>query len=90
MRASARAVARTGPRRQYGRLEFDAEFVGAYMRDAISRGGYRAALDYYGRMRARTTQSSIRRIRARGWLLGGLALDEEMPGWMKEGGRICA
>ena len=74
---------------QYGRLEFDAEFVGAYMRDAISRGGYRAALDYYGRMRARTTQSSIHRIRARGWLLGRLALDEEMPGWMKEA-RSCS
>ena len=83
------AVAATSLQGRYGRLEFDAEFAGAYMRDAISRGGYRAALDYYGRMRAKTTQSSIHRIRARGWLLGRLALDGEMPGWVKEA-RSCS
>ena len=56
------AVAATSLRGRYGRPEFDAEFAGAYTRDAISRGCYRAAPDYYGRMRAKTTQSPIHRI----------------------------
>ena len=73
---------------KHGRPELDAEFVGTYMRDAISRGGYRKALVYYGGTRAKRTKLREHRLRARGWLLGRLSPDEWAAGWMKEA-RTC-
>ena len=89
MPVPAKAVAGTSLQGQYGRLELDAEFRGEYMRDAISRGGYRAALDHYEKTKAATHQLSIHRLRARGWLLGRLALDDGVAEWMEEA-RACS
>lgn len=82
-------MAGTSLQGQYGRMELDAEFRGEYMRDAISRGGYRAALDHYERTKAKTHQLSIHQLRARGWLLGRLALDDGVAEWMEEA-RSCS
>ena len=59
------------------------------MRDAISRGGYRKALDYYGGARAKRTKMREHRLRARGWLLGRLYPDTGMAEWVKEA-RTCS
>lgn len=82
-------MAETRLQGQYGRLELDAEFMGEYMRDAISHGGYRAALDHYEGTEAATPQLLIHRLRARGWLLGRLALDDGVAEWMEEA-RACS
>ena len=82
-------MARARLQEQYDRPELDAEFVGTYMRDAISRGGYRRALDYYGGVRAKRSEPRAHRLRARGWLLGRLSPDEWEAGWMKEA-RACS
>ena len=81
-------MARARLQEQYDRPELDAEFVGTYMRDAISRGGYRKALDYYGGARAKRTKLREHRLRARGWLLGRLSPDEWAAGWVREA-RTC-
>ena len=78
-----------GAREQYDRPELDAEFVGHYMRDAISRGGYRAALDYYGGARAKRSEPPTHRLRAQGWLLGRLSPDAWKSEWMEEA-RTCS
>ena len=59
------------------------------MRDAISRGGYRAALDYYGGARAKRSEPPTHRLRARGWLLGRLSPDAWKSEWMEEA-RTCS
>ena len=82
-------MARARLQEQHGRPELDAEFVGTYMRDAISRGGYRKALVYYGGTRAKRTKLREHRLRARGWLLGRLSPDEWAAGWMGEA-RACS
>ena len=82
-------MASAGAREQYDRPELDAEFVGHYMRDAISRGGYRAALDYYGGARAKRSEPPMHRLRAQGWLLGRLSPDAWKSEWM-EGARACS
>ena len=82
-------MARARLQEQYGRPVLDDEFIGTYMRDAISRGGYRKALDYYSGARAKRTKMREHRLRARGWLLGRLYPDTGMAEWVKEA-RTCS
>ena len=67
------------------RLELDSKMVGTYMRDAIGRGGYREALEYYGSDESKKSDRPWRRFKARGWLLGRLGHYAQMSGWLEEG-----
>ena len=81
-------VARSAPaaalRALYARPELDDDHVGEYMRDAIERGGYRAALEYYGSDEAKESDTPWHRLRARGWLLGRLGLYDQVQSWLEE------
>ena len=68
----------------YVRPEVDDDFVGTHMRDAIERGGYRAALDYYGGDEAKESDTPWHRLRAKGWLLGRLGLYDRVGAWIEE------
>ena len=48
------------------RLDLDGEMVGAYMRDAIERGGYRAALEYYSSDESKKSDTLGCRLRTTG------------------------
>ena len=82
MRRSVRAA--TPPRNVQARPEVADGSVGVYMRDAIARGGYRAALHYYGSDEAIKSDRPWRRLRARGWLLGRLGLYGQMGDWLAD------
>ena len=66
------------------RPELDDDLVGAYVQDAIDRGGYRAALAYYDSEDAEKSEAAWHRLRAKGWLLGRLGLYDRMGGWLEE------
>ena len=66
------------------RPELDDDHVGEYMRDAIERGGYRVALEYYGSDEAKESDTPWHRLRARGWLLGRLGLYDQVRAWLEE------
>ena len=68
----------------HARPELDDDHVGIYMQTAIGRGGYRAALEYYGSDAAKKRETPWSRLRARGWLLGRLGLYDQVGGWLKE------
>ena len=66
------------------RPELDSDSVGGYMRDAMERGGYRAALEYYDSDEAAESDTPWHRLRAKGWLLGRLGLYDRMQSWLEE------
>ena len=68
----------------YARPELDDDHIGEYMRDAIERGGYRAALEYYGTDEAKESDTPRHRLRARGWLLGRLGHYDQVQAWLEE------
>ncbi len=68
----------------YARPELDDHRIGGYMRDAVGRGGYRAALEYYGSDEAKESDTPWHRLRARGWLLGRLGLYDQVQTWLEE------
>ena len=72
----------------HARLELDSWMVGMYMRDAIGRGGYRAALEYYGSDESKKSGRPRHRFKARGWLLGRLGHYGRMAGWLEEGAEM--
>ena len=74
----------TVPRTVHARLELGDDHAGTYMRDAIERGGYRKALEYYSSDEAKRSETPWHRLRARGWLLGRLGLYDQMGGWLEE------
>ena len=83
-RRAARSVDVPAPRSLHARPELNDDLVGAYMQDAIERGGYRAALEYYGSEEAKKSEAPWHRLRARGWLLGRLGLYGQVQGWLEE------
>ena len=84
LRRAATSVAASAPLALCARPELDSDRIGAYMRDAIARGGYRAALEYYGSDEAKDSYTERRRLRAKGWLLGRLGLYDRVGGWLDE------
>ena len=66
------------------RPEPDVAMVGAYMRDAIERGGYRAELEYYNSDESKKSGTLGCRLRTTGWLLGRLGLYDRMKNWLEE------
>ena len=84
LRCAAASETASVPRTLYARPELDSDRIGAYMRDAIERGGYRAALEYYGSDEAKKSYTERRRLRAKGWLLGRLGLYDRVEGWLDE------
>ena len=66
------------------RPELSSDTTGDYMRDAIERGGYRAALEYYGSDEAKAAHTERHRLRAKGWLLGRLGLCNQVQSWLEE------
>ena len=68
----------------HARPELDDDLVGAYMQDAMERGGYRAALEYYDSKEAEKSDVPWHRIKARGWLLGRLGLYDRVNAWLEE------
>ena len=83
-RRADRPAAAAVPRTVHARLELGDDHAGTYMRDAIERGGYREALEYYGSDEAKRSETPWHRLRARGWLLGRLGLYDRMGGWLEE------
>ncbi len=83
-RHSARSATLVGQLALHTRPELDSESTGGYMRDAIERGGYRAALEYYGSEEAKAAHTERRRLRAVGWLLGRLGLCDQMKDWLED------
>ena len=79
-----RHTAAAPPREVQARPELDDDDVGVHMRDAIARGGYRAALYYYGSDGAKNSTTPWHRLRVRGWLLGRLGLYSQMQSWLDE------
>ena len=75
----------TVPREVHARLELDGRMVGTYMRDAIRRGGYRAALEYYASEESEKSDRPWHRFKARGWLLGRLGHYDQMASWLEGG-----
>ena len=68
----------------HARPELDDDHVGSHMRDAIERGGYRAALEYYDSNEAADSDTPWHRLRAKGWLLGRLGLYDRVQSWLEE------
>ena len=68
----------------HARPEPDSDMLGAYMRDAIGRGGYRAALEYYCGDEAGRSEAPWHLLRARGWLTGRLGLYDGVKTWFDE------
>ena len=69
----------------HARFELDGDMVGTYMRDAIERGGYRAALEYYCSAESEKSDMAWHRFKAKGWLLGRLGHYDRMKKWLEEG-----
>ncbi len=88
LRRADRSFSMAVPRGLQARLELDSRMVGTYMRDAIGRGGYRAALDYYGSDESKKSDRAWHRLKARGWLLGRLGYYGQMAGWLEEGAAL--
>ena len=82
--ADRSVVALLAPREVHARPELDDDHAGSCMRDAIERGGYRAALKYYGSDESKKLDTPWLRLRTRGWLLGRLGLYGQMGGWLEE------
>ena len=83
-RHSARSATMVAQLALHTRPELDSESTGSYMRDAIGRGGYRAALEHYGSDEAKAAHTERRRLRAKGWLLGRLGLCDQLQSWLEE------
>ena len=83
-RRSVLSPALAAPRGLYVRPEIDSDRVGTCMRDAIKRGGYRAALEHYASDEAKASHTARRRLRTKGWLLGRLGLYDQVNGWLDE------
>ena len=83
-RRSAQSATLVAQLALHTRPELDSESTGSYMRDAIERGGYRAALEYYGSDEAKAAHTGRHRLRARGWLLGRLGLYDQVKSWLEE------
>ena len=81
---AARSEAVLAPRTLHARPELDDDYVGHYMQEAVERGGYRAALDYYGSDEAKKHMNRWSQLRARGWLLGRLGLYDQVKIWLEE------
>ena len=84
-RRADRPATATAPRGAHARLELDGRMVGTYMRDAIRRGGYRTALEYYASEESEKSDRPWHRFKARGWLLGRLGRYDQMAGWLEGG-----
>ena len=84
MHCTDRHTAAPPPHEVQARPELDYDDVGVHMRDAIERGGYRAALHYYGSDGAKKSTTPWHRLRVRGWLLGRLGLYSQMQSWLDE------
>ena len=84
LRRPAPSTTLAAPRGLLARPEPDSDMVGSYMRDAIERGGYRAALEYYGSDEAKESDTPWHRLRLRGWLLGRLGLYDQLDSWLEE------
>ena len=83
-RAVRAAAAAPPPRNVQARPEVADGSVGVHVRDAIARGGYRAALHYYGSDEAIKSDRPCHRLWARGWLLGRLGLYGQMGDWLAD------
>ena len=68
----------------HARPELDDDLAGSYMQDAIERGGYRAALEYYDSEDAKKSEDIWHRLMTKGWLLGRLGLYDRMNAWLEE------
>ena len=88
LHAADRPSAAPAPLGAHARLELDGDTAGAYMRDAIGRGGYRAALEYYGSDESKRSDREWHRFRARGWLLSRLGHYGRMPEWLEGGAAL--
>ena len=84
LRRPVHSTTLAAPRGLHARPEPGSDMVGSYMRDAIGRGGYRAALDYYGSDEAKESDTPWHRLRLRGWLLGRLGLYDQLDSWLEE------
>ena len=84
LRSTARSEALPALYGLHARPELDDDLVGTYVQDAIDRGGYRAALEYYDSEDAEKSEAAWHRLRAKGWLLGRLGLYDRMDGWLEE------
>ena len=84
LRRPVQSTTLAAPRGLHARPEPDSDMVGSYMRDAIGRGGYRAALEYYGSDEAKESDTPWHRLRLRGWLLGRLGLYDQLDSWLEE------
>ena len=84
MDPTARSASTAELRGLCARPELDDSRIGGYMRDAIERGGYRAALEYYGSVEAAESDTPWHRLRAKGWLLGRLGLYDRVQSWLEE------
>ena len=73
------------PRAIRARFELDGDMVGTYMRDAIERGGYRAALEHYCSAESEKSDMAWHRFKAKGWLLGRLGHYDRVKSWLEEG-----
>ena len=87
-RGADRPSAVPAPLGVHAKLELEARMTGTYMRDAIGRGGYRAALEYYNSDESKKSDVPWRRFKARGWLLGRLGHYGRMAGWLEEGATL--
>ena len=72
----------------HAKLELNPRMTGTHMRDAIERGGYRAALEHYNSDESKKSDVPWRRFKARGWLLGRLGHYGRMAGWLEEGATL--
>ena len=88
LRAADRPSAAPAPLGVHARLELDGDTAGTYMRDAIERGGYRAALEYYGSDESKRSDRAWHRFKARGWLLSRLGHYGRMPEWLEGGAAL--
>ena len=79
-----RSAALLAPREVHALPELDDDYAGPCMRDAIERGGYRAALEYYSGDESKKSDPPWLRLRTRGWLLGRLGLYGQLGGWLEE------
>ena len=84
LRSTTRYATVSAPHGLHARPELDDDLAAAYMGDAIDRGGYRAALEYYDGEDAKKSEDAWHRLMAKGWLLGRLGLYDRMGGWLEE------
>ena len=84
LRSTARSESVPAPHGLHARPELDDDLAGIYMQDAIDRGGYRAALEYYDSEDAKKSEDPWDRLTAKGWLLGRLGLYDRVDAWLGE------